>query len=82
VLVRFVLNPEVLHYGRVFWGYAVSIVALVVASRFLADDRLRRAVQAGAALLTFVMLTLEIRILFRPDSMDAPERRSSSARSM
>lgn len=73
VMVRFVLNPEVLHYGRVFWGYAVSIVALAVASRFLADERLRRAVQAGAALLTFVMLTLEVRILFRPDAMDAPE---------
>ncbi|HSH99021.1 MAG TPA: DUF2339 domain-containing protein [Reyranella sp.] len=74
VMVRFVLNPEVLHYGRVFWGYAISIVALAVASRFLlADDRLRRAVQAGAALLTFVMLTLEVRILFRPDDMDAPD---------
>ncbi|CAN5503461.1 DUF2339 domain-containing protein [soil metagenome] len=73
VIVRFVLNPEVLQYGRVFWGYAISIVALVVATRFLADDRLRRAVQAGAALLTFVMLTLEVRILFRPGDMDAPD---------
>ncbi len=74
VIVRFVLNPEVLHYGRVFWGYAISIAALVAASRFLlADDRLRRAVQAGAALLTFVMLTLEVRILFRPDDMAAPD---------
>ena len=73
VLVRFVLNPEVLQYGRVFWGYAISIAALVVATRFLADDRLRRAVQAGAALLTFVMLTLEVRILFRPGDMDAPD---------
>lgn len=72
VMVRFVVNPEVLHYGRVFWGYAISIAALVAATRFLlTDDRLRRAVQAGAALLTFVMLTLEVRILFRPDSMDA-----------
>jgi uncharacterized membrane protein len=73
VIVRFVLNPEVLHYGRVFWGYAISIAALATATRFLTDDRLRRAVQAGAALLTFVMLTLEVRILFRPDAMDAPE---------
>ena len=73
VLVRFVLNPEVLQYGRVFWGYAISIAALVVATRFLADDRLRRAVQAGAALLTFVMLTLEVRILFRPGDMDATD---------
>jgi len=73
VIIRFVLNPEVLHYGRVFWGYAISIVALAVGARFLSDDRLRRAVQAGAALLTFVMLTLEVRILFRPEAMDAPE---------
>jgi uncharacterized membrane protein len=73
VMVRFVLNPEVLHYGRVFWGYALSVVALTVAARFLmSDDRLRRGVQAGAALLAFVMLTLEVRILFRPDAMDAP----------
>lgn len=73
VIVRFVLNPEVLHYGRVFWGYAVSIVALATAARFLTEDRLRRAVQAGAALLTFVMATLEVRILFRPEAMDVPE---------
>jgi uncharacterized membrane protein len=74
VLVRFALNPEVLHYGRIFWGYAVSIVAFVVATRFLsADDRLRRAVQAGAALLTFVMLTLEVRLLFGPDDITARE---------
>ena len=71
VIVRFVLNPEVLHYGRVFWGYAISIVALAIASRLIGEQRLRRAVQAGAALLTFVMVTLEVRILFRPDSMDA-----------
>src|SRR5213079_2863911 len=38
-----------------------------------ADARLRRAVQAGAALLAFVMVTLEVRILFRPDTMDAPD---------
>jgi uncharacterized membrane protein len=73
VLVRFVLNPEVLHYTRIFWGYAVSIVALAVATRFIADDRLRRAVQAGAALLLFVMLTLEVRILFGPDDIEAHE---------
>jgi uncharacterized membrane protein len=73
VIVRFVLNPEVLHYSRVFWGYAISIVALATAARFLTEDRLRRAVQAGAALLTFVMATLEVRILFRPEAMDVPE---------
>lgn len=73
VIIRFVLNPEVLQYGRVFWGYAISIAALVVATRFLADDRLRRAVQAGAVLLAFVMVTLEVRILFRPGDMDAPD---------
>ena len=73
VIVRFVLNPEVLQYGRVFWGYAISVAALAVATRFLADDRLRRAVQAGAVLLAFVMVTLEVRILFRPGDMDAPD---------
>lgn len=73
VLVRFVLNPEVLHYTRIFWGYVVSIVALAVATRFIADDRLRRAVQAGATLLLFVMLTLEVRILFGPDDIEARE---------
>ena len=35
VIVRFVLNPEVLQYGRVFWGYAISVAALAVATRFL-----------------------------------------------
>jgi uncharacterized membrane protein len=73
VLIRFVLNPEVLHYTHVFWGYAVSIVALAVATRFIADDRLRRAVEAGATLLAFVMLTLEIRILFGPTDIEAHE---------
>jgi uncharacterized membrane protein len=73
VLIRFVLNPEVLHYTHVFWGYAVSIVALAVATRFLTDDRLRRAVEAGATLLAFVMLTLEIRILFGPTDIEAHE---------
>jgi uncharacterized membrane protein len=63
----------VLQYGRVFWGYAISIAALALATRFLADDRLRRAVQAGAVLLAFVMVTLEVRILFRPGDMDAPD---------
>jgi uncharacterized membrane protein len=72
VLVRFVLNPEVLHYTRVFWGYAVSIAALAVGTRFIADDRLRRAVQAGATLLLFVLLTLEVRILFGPDDIETP----------
>jgi len=71
VLVRFVLNPEVLHYTRIFWAYAVSIVALAIATRFVADDRLRRAVQAGATLLLFVMLTLEVRILFGPHDIEA-----------
>jgi len=73
VIIRFVLNPEVLQYGRVFWGYAISIVALAVATRFLADERLRRAVQTGGVLLAFVMVTLEVRILFRPGDMDAPD---------
>ena len=73
VLIRFVLNPEVLHYTRIFWGYAVSIVALAVATRFIAEDRLRRAVQSGAALLLFVLLTLEVRLLFGPADIEARE---------
>lgn len=74
VTIRFVLNPAVLHYSHIFWGYAVSIVALAGATRFLsADDRLRRAAEAGAALVTFVMLTLEVRILFGPTDIEASE---------
>ena len=81
VVVRFVLNPEVLKYplglspilNWILWGYSISIAALVVALRFLrptGDIRLVRAVEAAAALLVFVLLTLEVRSIFQPAAMD------------
>ena len=81
VVVRFVLNPEILKYplgltpilNWILWGYGISIAALVVALRFLrptGDIRLVRAVEAAAALLVFVLLTLEVRSIFQPTAMD------------
>lgn len=81
VVVRFVVNPEILKYplgvtpilNWILWGYGIAIAALVVALRFLrptGDLRLIRAVEAVAALLVFVLLTLEVRSLFQPTSMD------------
>ena len=80
VVIRFVINPEVLKYplgltpilNWMLWGYGISIAALVVALRFLrptGDVKLVRAVEAAAALLTFVLLTLEVRSIFQPASM-------------
>lgn len=84
VVVRFVLNPEVLKYplgvtpifNWILWGYGISIVALVVGLRFLrptGDERLVRAVEATVALLAFVLATLEVRSLFQPGSMATPD---------
>ncbi len=84
VVVRFVLNPEILQYpigltpivNWMLWGYGISIAALVVALRFLrptGDWRLVRAVEAAAALLAFVLLTLEVRSLFQPTAMMTPD---------
>ena len=84
VVVRFVINPEVLKYpigltpilNWMLWGYGISIAALVVALRFLrptGDVRLVRSVEAAAALLTFVLLTLEVRSLFQPTTMMTPD---------
>jgi uncharacterized membrane protein len=84
VVVRFVINPEVLKYpigltpilNWMLWGYGISIAALVVALRFLrptGDVRLVRSVEAAAALLTFVLLTLEVRSLFQPTTMMMPD---------
>lgn len=81
VVVRFVVNPEILKYplgltpifNWILWGYGISIAALVVALRFLrptGDVRLVRAVEAAAALLAFVLLTLEVRSIFQPAAMD------------
>ncbi len=84
IVVRFVLNPEVLKYplgvtplfNWILWGYGISIAALVVGLRFLrptGDERLVRAVEATVALLAFVLATLEVRSLFQPGSMATPE---------
>lgn len=84
VTVRFVVNPEILRYplglapilNWMLWGYGISIAAMVVALRFLrptGDVRLVRAVEAAAALLVFVLLTLEVRSVFQPTAMTAPE---------
>lgn len=84
VVVRFVVNPEILKYpigltpilNWMLWGYGISIAALVVALRFLrptGDLRLARSVEAAAALLTFVLLTLEVRSLFQPTAMATPD---------
>ena len=84
VVVRFVLNPEILKYplgvtpilNWILWAYGVSIAALMVGLRFLrptGDDRLVRASEAAVALLSFVLVTLEVRSVFQPGSMAAPE---------
>lgn len=84
VVVRFVLNPEVLTYplgvtpliNWILWGYGISIAALLVSLRFLrptGDVRLVRAVEAAIALLAFVLVTLEVRSLFQPGAMETPD---------
>ncbi|WP_425066258.1 DUF2339 domain-containing protein [Reyranella sp.] len=84
VVVRFVVNPEILTYpvgltpilNWMLWGYGISIAVLVVALRFLrptGDVQLVRAVEAAAALLTFVLLTLEVRSVFQPTTMMMPD---------
>lgn len=83
VAVRFVFNPEVLHYplgvtpifNWILWGYGISIAALVVGAHLLRavrDDWLVRATEIVAVLLAFVLVSLEVRSLFQPGSMDAP----------
>jgi uncharacterized membrane protein len=84
IVVRFVLNPEVLEYplgltpvfNWILWGYGISSAALVVGLRFLrpsGDMRLVRSVEAAVALLAFVLATLEVRSLFQPGSMATPD---------
>ncbi len=81
VLVRFVVNPEVLDYplgvtpilNWILWGYGISIAALVVGLRSLrptGDAQLVLATEAAIALLIFMLATLEVRSLFQPGSMD------------
>jgi uncharacterized membrane protein len=82
VIVRFVLNPEVLKYplgvtpilNWILWSYGIAIAAFATGLIYLRrtrDERLARAVEAGIALLTFVLVTLEVRSLFQPGSMDS-----------
>jgi uncharacterized membrane protein len=84
VVVRFVLNPEILKYplgvtpilNWILWAYGVSIAALLVGLRFLrptGDGRLVRTTEAAVALLTFVLATLEVRSVFQPGSMAAAD---------
>ena len=86
VIVRFVLNPEVLKYplgvspifNWILWGYGLSIAAFIVGLRFLrptGDLQLVRATEAAIALLAFVLLTLEVRSVFSHDAMMAPDAR-------
>jgi len=86
VVVRFVLNPEVLQYplgvapvfNWILWGYGLSVAALFLGLRFLrptGDEPLLRATEAAIALLVFVLLTLEVRSVFRHDAMMAPDAR-------
>jgi uncharacterized membrane protein len=81
VVVRFVLNPWVLDYplgltpilNWILWGYGISIAVLVVGLHYLRhmrDEPLVRATEAAIALLAFMLLTLEVRSLFRNESMD------------
>jgi uncharacterized membrane protein len=82
VVVRFVVNPEVLRYplgvtpivNWILWGYGLSIAAFVVGRHFLLatnDTALIRTVEAAIALLAFVLATLEVRSLFQHASMAA-----------
>src|SRR5258705_74047 len=84
VVVRFVVNPEILKYplgvmpilNWILWSYGISIAALIVGLRFLrptADERLVRATEAAVALLIFVLVTLEVRSVFQPGSMATPD---------
>jgi uncharacterized membrane protein len=84
VVVRLVLNPEILKYplgvtpilNWMLWAYGVSIASLMIGLRFLrpaGDERLVRATEAAVALLAFVLATLEVRSVFQPGSMAASE---------
>jgi uncharacterized membrane protein len=84
VVVRLVLNPEILKYplgvtpilNWILWAYGISIAALMVGLRFLrptGDERLVRATEAAVALLIFVLATLEVRSVFQPGSMAAAD---------
>jgi uncharacterized membrane protein len=84
VVVRFVFNPEVLSYplgtlpifNWILYSYGLAIAALLVGLSFLRPSGERwliLATEASIALLAFVLITLEVRSLFEPDSMMAPD---------
>ena len=84
VVVRFVLNPEILDYplgatpvfNWILWGYGLSIAALYAGLRLIRPTghfRLARGIEATIALLAFVLVTLEVRSLFQPGSMATPD---------
>lgn len=84
VVVRFVLNPEVLTYplgvtpifNWILWGYGLAIVALMAGLRNLrptGDEPLLRATEAAIALLAFVLATLQVRSIFHHDAMAVPD---------
>lgn len=84
VVVRFVLNPEVLTYplgvtpifNWILWGYGLAIVALIGGLRSLrptGDEPLLRATEAAIALLAFVLATLQVRSIFHHDTMAVPD---------
>ena len=71
VLVRLVLNPYVLEYplgatpifNWLLYGYGVPAAAFIVATRQFgsrADDRLVWVLEAGSAVFTLLLLTLEL----------------------
>jgi uncharacterized membrane protein len=84
VVVRFVLNPEILKYplgvtpvfNWILWGYGLSIVAFVAGLRALrptGDEPLLRATEAAIALLAFALATLQVRSIFHHDTMAVPD---------
>ena len=82
VVIRLVLNPEVLRYplgvtplvNWILWGYGTAIAALLAGRRALAggtDRHLLLATDAAVGLLLFTLATLEVRSLFQGDDMAA-----------
>jgi uncharacterized membrane protein len=62
-------------FNWIFWGYGLSIAALVIGRHYLLkmrNDRLVLAVEAAIALLVFALVTLEARSLFQHGAMDVP----------
>ncbi len=84
VIVRLVVNPWVLDYALggppilnwILYTYGLSALCFFVASWFLKlarEDVLTRIIDAATVVFLFLLVTLEIRSLFRPEEM-ASER--------